>query len=106
MFATSTNTVAMFVGTVVTATAADSVVHTVQSVFSGSSSVLYVDSTSTGSLNPGSGGFTSNALSLGPAQADVFTGNIMEVGYYPIGFNGTQNANLHANQCAYWGTTC
>lgn len=108
LFATAANTVGMYAGTsVATAAATDNVVHTLQFIFNNASSVIYADAASN-TVNIG----TTNGLTSGhpfnfpSSQSGGLTGQVFEAGWWGVGFNGTQNAAMHTNQCSYWGTTC
>jgi hypothetical protein len=99
----SANNAYIYAGSVANAAATDSSFHAVQGVFSGASSVLYIDGTSN-SVSAG----TSTATTFFNIGSDDGTTHFMdgaggEVGIWPIGFSGTQQANMNSNQHTYWG---
>lgn len=101
----STNQGRLDASNAVTFTESDSVLHAVQGIFNGSSSIAVVDGTVTSPLNPGTTGM-SGFFGLGTNSGHTanLTGLIMEAGVWPIGFSSTQYSNMHSNQSAYWGT--
>jgi hypothetical protein len=96
------NLVDMSGGTPVTAAATDATLHAVQAVLNGASSAFDVDSVLTGPLNAGATG-TSGIINMGSTGAANFlTGQIMEVGLWPVAFSPIQQANMNTNQHNYW----
>lgn len=92
------NSMMLFQNSVASFTASDSVFHALQGVMNGASSVAYLDGSSNSPGNPGSGTF-STTFQIGQNASFKVTGIIMEGGFWPsILFNGTQQANMNANQ--------
>lgn len=88
----------------ITATATDSVAHAIQIVFNGASSTLNVDGTATpGTMVAIASGTTAyiGVYSGGGASLTGYGGEWM---LYPVGFNSTQQGNMHTNQSAFYGT--
>lgn len=93
-------------GTAVTATASDNVFHTLQAVFNGASSSVLVDATTNASLTVGAQGLTGAPILCENPSGNFTTGNFAEGGVWAGSLTSPQQTALHANQCAYWGTTC
>lgn len=90
------NQVFLYAGSVVPATATDSVFHSIQGVSNGASSDVNVDGASTGG-NPGV-----QAIS-GTTQIGIINGQFLELGIWAGAFSGTQSTNMDANQSTFWG---
>lgn len=86
----------------------ENVFHTFAGLGNGSSSSMTVDATTSSTGNAGStaSGTATGVLYDQASGSNAPTGRFTEVGFYPIGFTGTQITNMHNNQCAYYGTTC
>lgn len=101
---TSTNTIVMYAGSNVTATASDSTLHALTGVYNGASSSAVVDGSAT-TVNPGGAGFSSSmGLCVNQAGTNPMTGMIGQAGGWPIGFSSTQYGNLHTQDASWWGT--
>jgi hypothetical protein len=81
--------------------ATDNVMHAVNAVFNGVSSVLSTDGATGTTGNAGTTGLTGR-FGSNVARA-VLTGDFVEGGFWPLGFTTTQVTNLNTNQHAYWG---
>lgn len=104
-YSNSGNTMRLYAGTVVTATASDSAMHALQGTLNGASSVINVDGSET-AVNPGAGqAATSIALGCDTLNCTgPLTGQVSEAGLWPLAFNATQRSNMHSNMSSYWGT--
>lgn len=104
-FLNAANTFDAYGGLDLTATASDSVLHAFQAVLFGiTTSYAVVDGTST----PGNAGNNSlnNTMFIGSYNAtqNFLQGNIEETGIWPVQFSPAQQASMHVNMSAYWGT--
>lgn len=103
LFAASANQVQTYGGASIIVTASDSAWHSIQSVFNGASSDMYVDGSST------TGDVGTNVFSFGLKMfndnfGNLMTGDLTEVGLWNnVVPNGTQKSNMNANQHTYWG---
>ena len=104
-FGNSANTALFFAGTVVTASATDSAFHAVQSLANGASSSGLVDGTTTGTINIGASGLSSD---IGLCASSNGTGNPGTLIFEEAGFwSGDKSASfgsMHSNQSSYYGT--
>lgn len=97
------NSVIGYAGTVSAGvTAADSAWHAVQALFSGASSSINVDGSTTAALSMGTTTFNSKIDIGANAGASGLIGNIREAGVWPSDTSGTWTA-LGANQRNYYG---
>lgn len=103
-FNASTNNVNMFAGSNALAPATDSVFHAVQAVANGASSILYVDGTSN-TVNANTGAISSATTVLVGANGfgSNLTGQLAEVGVWPVGFTVGDQSRMNANQHTFWG---
>jgi hypothetical protein len=102
LFANAANQFALYAGgAVTTAPATDNVFHAIQGVYSGASSSLYIDGSSTTPLSPGAAAL-SGSIAIGDNN-NPLTGKVTEVGIWAVAFNGTQQSNMNSNQHTYWG---
>lgn len=106
-YTSSANTIVYNNGTNnLSATASDSVNHSITGVGgAGSSGSITVD----GSTTPGNGGTnacTAAAWSIGATSgaSSAFTGNVFEVGAWPIQFSGGNITGFHTNNSSWYGT--
>lgn len=101
-FNTSTNAALSFASAVVSAPATDSTFHGMQALFSGASSTINIDGSST-SVNPGTNGIAGDAPCLGKCPNN----NGSTIAVTEIGIaNGDISSNfaaLNTNQHSYWG---
>lgn len=82
-----------------------SVAHLVTGVFTGASSVLYVDGTQVATGSPGTNSEGSTALYLGSNQGSSnFDGALPETILYKVAHNSTQVGTNHSYLSAKWGT--
>lgn len=99
LFASSTDTMAMYSGSSVpTFAATDAAFHAVQTVFDNAvQSIGYVDGTSTNVSLSASGGLSVDTIKIGniSGKPDL---RLREVGLWAVAFNGTQMLNLNTNQ--------
>lgn len=101
LFNNSANQVILYAGTLTAGvTAADNAFHAFQGIYAGAASAIYLDGSSTTGLNAGTANGSAMSLCTG---TNSLTGNIAEAGLWPVGFNGTQQANMNTNQHSYWG---
>lgn len=99
----SANTWRMSSGTMATFTASDSVGHTFQLTFNGTSSSACVDGTPT-TVSAGTNATGVATLQvLGLTAGLPFRGILGEFGFWDLGFNSTQQTNMDTNQSNYWG---
>ena len=104
LFSVSPNSVIIYAGATVTATAADSAWHSVGGVFpSGGTGTLDVD----GTITTGSIGTTapSGVLAIGKVSGTTLDGYIAEVGTWSSAVSNTNLGLLCHNQFTYWGTS-
>lgn len=98
----ASNTAIVYAGASLTATAATSAWHAIQSVMNGVSSDNYVDGVA-GAGNAGTQAMNT-PLHLGKdGFANLFIGFYTEVGLWNIAPSGGQKSSMNANQHAYWG---
>lgn len=95
------NTWLVYAGSEVSATASDSALHAIQTLFNGSLSNAYVDGIGSGSINPGTQALATS-LEFGdfvgcPSPALAWTGKIQEFGIW-IGDKTANNAAMNTNQ--------
>lgn len=83
---------------------ADSVWHSVQTIFNGPSSIINADNTQT-PADCGTDGYSSSTLILGASSAEFFTGLWAESGSWPSGFSTGNQTSVCHNQFLYWGTS-
>lgn len=103
---TGVNQVQMYAGSfggVVTVN--DGTWHAHQAVFNGASSVLFVDGTSN-SQNPSTGNIGAATATFGGSSTcgNIMNGPVAELGFWGSGFSAGNQAAMHTNQAAYWGT--
>jgi hypothetical protein len=97
------NTLALYAGNVVSASATDGTTHAYQAIGNGASSVLYIDGSSN-TVNAGTNVAANNSvLCNNPSQSAPMVGNLFEVGIWPVGFSGGNNSSMNSNQHTYWG---
>lgn len=92
-----------FAGSVVTlGSVTDGIFHSEQNLFSGASSVIYVDGTSN-VTSQGTNGF-SGTIYIGNSGfgGNAFAGYFEEAGEWRSGFTGTNDKNMCTNQSAYY----
>lgn len=78
--------------------------HALQGVFNGASSAIYFDGGSAVTGNPGTGGSSSNSVSIGNAVISAnYDGYLVEAGNWGVAFDSTQVGNLTTNAQSYWG---
>jgi hypothetical protein len=101
-WADAADTAYMNGGANLTATASDSVMHSVLAMFNGGSSVLYVDGASGAS---GAGGATnpSGQLFLGGWGGGTFAGDVLEFGFWDDSLDAGEASDLYDQQDVYWG---
>lgn len=97
LFSNSANTIAVAAGSLGTATAADAAYHSVQGLINSSSSSVYVDTTTTSSLNPGTNNMSGQSLIIGNFSGSGLTGDIFEVGVW-AGNQSASNVAMGLNQ--------
>lgn len=107
-FTNSADTISIFEGTRLTATATDGTFHAIQGVLNGASSVINVDGTQT-TGNAGAGGTNAINICLGIQCVGMFplVGHILEGGAWVTTnptFTTSQQNNMCNNQRLYWGT--
>jgi hypothetical protein len=95
---TTTSTFTINAGSNGSATAADSALHAIQSIFNGASSSIIVEGSSTG-VSVGTTGMQGNNFALGLAFGQGHQGYINEFGFYPSNIGSV----LNSNQRTYWG---
>jgi len=115
-FSGSANSMSIYAGTLSsTLTAADSVWHSEQSTYNGTSSAAYLDGTNnSGIVASGGTNSTSTTLYIGVNQsfASYFSGNLFEFIIFTSSLSSSQNKSLCLNQTgsansgANLGTTC
>ena len=103
-YTTTANTVLMYAGSAVNATATDNVWHAFQGVYGGSSSDINVDGT-VNTVGAGSQAQVGQLSYIGSYDNTSYgmDGNIQEFGEWAFAFTPTQSSNMSANQHAYWG---
>jgi hypothetical protein len=105
-FQSVANTLHFFAGTDINVSANDNVWRSLNAVYNGASSVLYVDGTANsgnaGTNNWGSAGTTWGFMGF-VGGSYILNGDQTEGGLWPIGFSATQAANMSTNQHSYWG---
>ena len=101
----SANTIRIYGGTVLTATASDNAWHAIQGVLNGASSVINVDNTQT-TGNAGAGGMASGHVNyLGAAGGtQILNGKLTELGIHPSAISTANQTALCHNQRLYWST--
>jgi hypothetical protein len=97
-----TNTVGIGAsGTVLTATASDSIFHALQGIINNSSSTasaIVVDgSTTNSSSSIGANAFAPNPIAIGSEGTNYLTGIVCEAGLFNVSFSGSQISTLNAN---------
>lgn len=104
-FASSANTITAFFGSAFpTATAADSSWHAAQTALVlGTSSLFYVDGSSTSAADAGTASGAGNLSMFAQGQNPICTCSMTEGGIWAATFNGTQLSAMNSNQHAYWG---
>lgn len=108
-WAASANTVSLFAGSNATATASDSVLHSLIGVINNTTSSVVVDGTATTGTTSTNLWTTTTCLGAQCSTATFpATGVLFEVGMWPTGWNSTQYTNACHNQRLYYGTggTC
>jgi hypothetical protein len=99
-FNASANSVGIYGGGQLNASATDNVFHSFHAVFNGASSDMNVDGTAT-TGNAGTDGFGTNNIRTNgnnALRADAF-----EFGVWASAFSGAQSSAMSANQSNYWG---
>lgn len=99
------NTVAMYNGTsAVTATASDAAFHVLQWITNNADqSSITVDSTTTNTGDPGSGGFSGQLYMGSDAIPDLLTADVFEAGVWSGVSSGAQLTSMYGNVHTYWG---
>lgn len=84
-------------------TITENVFYALNGVFNGASSIISIDGTETTGLDLGNttGAFGKPAAGL--TTGFVLTGNVAEMGIWPVGFSSGNNSSMSANQHTYWG---
>jgi hypothetical protein len=84
-------------------TGTENAFHNIASTFNGASSVGYVDGVSSGTIDTGTTGFSTNSLNM----YGVFTGGGIETveNIYFTANKGSSLAALCTNEFSYWGTS-
>lgn len=99
------NTIGEFFGTSVTAAGNDSSERGMVFSVNGASSAIYIDGTST-AVSPGALALSGPFLFFGNSiSAATLTGNVAELGIWPVAFTATQAGNMCHNQRLYFGTS-
>lgn len=102
----SANLVSYFNGGSVSVTASDSAWHAMELSVDGTASAFIVDG---GTPVTTANGFNlTGALTVGDKSStptNGMTGNMGEMGIWPVKFTGTQATNVCHNQFVYWGTS-
>lgn len=83
----------------------DNSFNVVQGIYNSSSSIIVANSTTTSSLNPGTGN-PNGTVVMGAGDSsgnDRFPGTIMFGGWWPAAFSGTQSGNLNTNARSFCG---
>lgn len=105
-FTSSANTAAMFAGTVLSATAADSTWHVLQGVGNGGSSAVQVDATNT-TGNAGAGSGTGQALVIGTnatgGGTDKMNGSLVNACFWLLNVGVTPRTAVSAQVHSNWG---
>jgi hypothetical protein len=104
IYAASPNTTSIFAGNAVSATANDGVLHSMQKVFNGASSIIAVDGTNTTGLNFGTNGFPGGdlfVLGSNSGASSFCTCYIPEFLLYSSALTTTQNSSLNSNVTTY-----
>ncbi len=104
IFQNAVNSLGLFDGSLVFATAADNAIHAIQGVFNGASSIIYIDgSSSTVNAGAGVGGnpFHLSGDTLGVAT--FLAGDTYEYGIWTSAFSGGNLSAMNSNQHTYWG---
>ncbi len=98
-FSTAANLIYLFVTSLVTASATDSVWHAANNTINGTSSTIYIDGTSS-TVNPGGPVSQTGVISLGcnRGAGQFQTGGIAEVGWNSAVFSAGTQASLNSNQ--------
>lgn len=94
----------VYAGSVATFSASANAWHSVN-VVANTAGTANVDGTET-SINTGSGA-TSTSLNVGSdpgGGTNAFTGNLSEIGMWPVGFSSGNRTSMCHNQFVYWGT--
>lgn len=109
-FFTTSTTFRMFAGSVGSFNiTAGAVLHAIEGVYNGASSIGYADGSST-TVNPGSGATGTNPYNIGSQDSNIcgsascLSGYEGEVGLWSSGFTLTQAGNVYNNQKSYWNT--
>lgn len=102
----TTTTAGIFAGLLVSAAASLNNFHALQGIFdqAGAGSSIYIDGAST-TGNASNQNISGSPLYIGGLSSGIqlLTGDISEVGVWPIAFNSTQYAAMNGNQRSYWG---
>ncbi len=99
----SANTVQLYAGASLNATAADAAYHAMQMTFNGVSSEAYIDGSAAASPDAGSAAIAS-ALFLGQDQfGQLMTGFICEAGVWHGAFSSGNKSGMNSNQHSYGG---
>jgi hypothetical protein len=97
------DSVFMYAGSAVSATATDNVWHSLTFVGNGASGKFFVDGSSS-TVNGGVNGFDANVgLGLAVSVGLAFTGDMVELGVWDTAIGGSEGADLSSNKAAYWG---
>lgn len=85
-------------------TATDGNLHRLSAVFNGASSVLYLDNASITSANPGSGGFSTQAISVGGLSGGtaLWQGDIGEILIYNTALSASDRYNIDQYLLLKW----
>lgn len=101
-FNSSANTALLYAGTSITATAADSTFHAIQTVANGASSEIYVDGSNTTS-NAGTGTLSGTIKIFTDGFGNSMAGDVTEIGVWNIAPSSGQKSSMNSNQHTYWG---
>lgn len=102
-FNASVNTVLLYAGSALTATAADNAFHTLQYTLNGASSEIIVNGGTPVTGAAGAGVMSSSLSLFLDGFGNFLTGDITEVGLWVSAPSSTPKATLNSNQRAYWG---
>ncbi len=100
---TSANQFEAYAGSPGDVTANDSAMHAIQVVYNDASSTINIDGSSTAEILGPSGIATGHTLCRFGSDGDYLTGNLWEVGLWPVAFSGGQISAMNSNQHSYWG---
>lgn len=90
----------------VTAAATDSAWHVAEALYASGSSIINIDDLTPGTANAGPNGFGTN-FSIGAlvASTNGITGNIVEIGAWPVNIGSVQRTGQCHNAYTFWATS-